>query len=102
MRSATTYTETARDEIELLQHAAKADSSDPCKERIVHMYESFELDGPFGHHVVLVMEITGPSLFSVGRRAGSNGLKLSTTRNVVKRVLEGLAYLHDKAKMIHT
>ena len=102
VRSASTYTETARDEIELLQHAAKADPTDQARERLVHLHESFELDGPFGHHVVLVMEITGPSLFNVGRRAGSNGLKLQTVRNITKRVLEGLAYLHDKAHMIHT
>ncbi|OWA51429.1 Serine/threonine-protein kinase SRPK [Hypsibius exemplaris] len=102
VRSAGTYTETARDEIELLQHAAKADPADSRRERLVHLHESFEIDGPFGHHVVLVMEITGPSLFSVGRRAGNSGLKLQTVRNITKRVLEGLAYMHDKAHMIHT
>lgn len=69
---------------------------------LFRLHDHFELDGPFGHHVVLVMEITGPSLFSVCRRAGTHGLKLLTVRNLTRRILEGLAYMHDKAHMIHT
>ncbi|XP_055336163.1 serine/threonine-protein kinase SRPK-like [Paramacrobiotus metropolitanus] len=102
VRSASTYTETARDEIDLLLHAAKACPTDPHRDRIVRLHDHFELDGPFGHHVVLVMEITGPSLFSVCRRAGNHGLKLQTVRNLTRRILEGLAYMHEKAQMIHT
>ena len=102
VRSATTYTETARDEIALLLHAAQADATDPRRDRIVRLHDHFELDGPFGHHIVLVLEITGPSLFSVSRRAGNVGLKLQTVRNLTRRILEGLAYMHDSAQMIHT
>lgn len=46
VRSASTYTETARDEIELLLHSAKADPEDHRKDRLVR-YESLKSENIF-------------------------------------------------------
>lgn len=75
-KSATHYSEAARDEITLLRQLREGD---PLNARgCVRMCDSFEHVGPHGRHVCLVFEVLGDNLLALikrwvweGRRGGA-------------------------------
>ena len=93
-------TEQARDEIKLLRSAQEGDASDPARALVVRLLDEFVLTGTRGSHVCLALELLGPSLYSCLPEIG--GISLANIKLVMQRVLRGLEYLHDKARIIHT
>ncbi|KIH62740.1 hypothetical protein ANCDUO_06974 [Ancylostoma duodenale] len=73
VKSADHYTEAAQDEIKLLLAVREADPEDPGCQRVVQLLDEFTVSGVNGVHTCMVFE-----------------------------VLEGLRYLHEKSKIIHT
>jgi hypothetical protein len=57
-KSDDTYTDSAMDEIKLLKVVKTADISDPKRNRIVHFFEDFMIQGVHGNHVCMVRNLT--------------------------------------------
>lgn len=102
-KSATEYIEAAMDEIELLSMVQKEREKNPqgasC---IVKLLNHFTVEGPNGKHVCIVFEMLGPNLLSLIKRYNYQGIPLPMVKVITKQILEGLDFLHTRAKIIHT
>ncbi|XP_055696076.1 SRSF protein kinase 2 isoform X3 [Lutzomyia longipalpis] len=102
VKSAPHYTETATDEIHLLEVISTADPFDPNRDKIVRLLNNFTVRGVNGVHTCLVFEALGCSLYKLIVKNNYQGLPLHLVRSVIKQVLQGLDYLHTKCHIIHT
>ncbi|KAK9236221.1 kinase-like domain-containing protein [Lipomyces kononenkoae] len=102
VRSASHYTETAIDEIKLLEKIVTANPSHPGRAHVVSLLDSFEHVGPHGTHVCMVFEVLGENLLGLIRRFHHRGIPIGLVRQITKQVLLGLDYLHRECGIIHT
>lgn len=102
VKSAKHFTETAVDEIRLLDAIRTADPSDENAQKIVRLLDHFDICGVNGTHKCLVFEPLGCNLFKMTMRNNFKGLPLDLVRTISKQLLQGLDYLHRKCGIIHT
>ena len=102
MRSAAHYTETAVDEIKLLNKVVEANPNHPGKRYVVGLLDSFEHKGPNGVHVCMVFEVLGENLLGLIKRWNHRGIPMPLVKQITKQVLLGLDYMHRECGIIHT
>ncbi|PGG97612.1 CMGC/SRPK protein kinase [Blastomyces parvus] len=102
VRSADHYTETAKDEIKLLNKIVKANPDHPGRKYVVSLLDSFIHHGPNGDHVCMVFEVLGENLLGLIRRWNHRGIPMPLVKQITKQVLLGLDYLHRECGIIHT
>lgn len=102
VRSAAHYTETAIDEIKLLNKIVQAKPSHPGRKHVVSLLDSFEHKGPNGIHVCMVFEVLGENLLGLIKRWNHRGIPMPLVKQIAKQVLLGLDYLHRECGIIHT
>ncbi|KAJ5550239.1 hypothetical protein N7461_004937 [Penicillium sp. DV-2018c] len=102
VRSAAHYTETAIDEIKLLNKIVQANPSHPGRKHVVSLLDSFEHKGPNGVHVCMVFEVLGENLLGLIKRWNHRGIPMPLVKQITKQVLLGLDYLHRECGIIHT
>lgn len=102
VKSATHYTETAADEIRLLEVIRDAEPHHPYAEKIVRLLNHFTVRGVNGVHTCLVFEALGCSLYKLIVKNNYQGLAIAQVKSIIKQVLQGLDYLHTKCRIIHT
>ncbi|ORZ30833.1 kinase-like domain-containing protein [Catenaria anguillulae PL171] len=102
VKSAPHYTETALDEIQLLQKVVTADPAHEGRKYVVELYDNFLHRGPHGEHVCMVFEVLGENLLSLIRRYRHQGIPVGLVKQIGSQVLCGLDYLHAKCGIIHT
>ncbi|KAI1908500.1 serine/threonine protein kinase, CMGC [Ophidiomyces ophidiicola] len=102
VRSAAHYTETAVDEIKLLQKIVDANPNHPGRKHVVSLLDSFEHTGPNGVHVCMVFEVLGENLLGLIKRWNHRGIPMPLVKQITKQVLLGLDYLHRECGIIHT
>ncbi|KAM0265362.1 hypothetical protein ACHAQJ_000203 [Trichoderma viride] len=102
VRSATHYTETAVDEIKLLNKIVQANPDHPGRKHVVSLLDSFEHKGPNGTHMCMVFEVLGENLLGLIKRWNHRGIPMSIVKQITKQVLLGLDYLHRECGIIHT
>ena len=102
VRSAAHYTETAVDEIKLLNKVVEANPNHPGKRYVVGLLDSFEHKGPNGTHVCMVFEVLGENLLGLIKRWNHRGIPMPLVRQITKQVLLGLDYMHRECGIIHT
>ena len=102
VRSAAHYTETAIDEIKLLNRIVEANPHHPGRAHVVSLLDSFEHKGPNGVHVCMVFEVLGENLLGLIKRWNHRGIPLPLVKQITKQVLLGLDYLHRECGIIHT
>jgi serine/threonine-protein kinase SRPK3 len=102
VRSAAHYTETAIDEIKLLNQIVQANPNHPGRKHVVSLLDSFEHKGPNGVHVCMVFEVLGENLLGLIKRWNHRGIPMPLVRQITKQVLLGLDYLHRDCGIIHT
>jgi len=102
VKSASHYTETAVDEIKLLTCVRESDPVDPFREKCVQLLDDFKIHGVNGTHVVMVFEVLGHHLLKWIIKSDYRGLPRECVRSIIRQTLEGLQYLHEKCKIIHT
>lgn len=102
VRSAAHYTETAVDEIKLLQRIVQANPNHPGRKHVVSLLDSFEHKGPNGTHVCMVFEVLGENLLGLIKRWNHRGIPTQLVKQITKQVLLGLDYLHRECGIIHT
>jgi len=102
VRSASHYTETALDEIKLLNKIVQAKPNHPGRKYVVSLLDSFEHKGPNGTHVCMVFEVLGETLLGLIKRWNHRGIPTALVKQITKQVLLGLDYLHRECGIIHT
>jgi len=124
-KSASHYTDAARDEIVILTtlrdagmagHGGEVDGGGggsggrggPAvvaalqRPDIVSLLDHFDHRGPNGKHVCLVFPVLGKSLLSAIKRSAYAGLPLSAVKAVARQALTALAFVHESCQVIHT
>ena len=102
VRSAAHYTETAIDEIKLLNKVVQANPDHPGRRYVVSLLDSFEHKGPNGVHVCMVFEVLGENLLGLIKRWNHRGIPMPLVKQITKQVLLGLDYLHRECGITHT
>lgn len=102
VRSAAHYTETALDEIKLLNKVVAANKDHPGRQHVVSLLDSFNHKGPHGMHVCMVFEVLGENLLGLIKRWNHRGIPMPLVKQITKQVLLGLDYLHRECGIIHT
>nr|POF13207.1 protein kinase dsk1 [Quercus suber] len=102
VRSAAHYTETALDEIKLLNKVVDANKDHPGRAHVVSLLDSFNHKGPHGMHVCMVFEVLGENLLGLIKRWNHRGIPMPLVKQITKQVLLGLDYLHRECGIIHT
>lgn len=86
VKSAQHYTETAADEIRLLEVIRDADPFDATHEKIVKLLNHFTVRGVNGVHTCLVFEALGCSLYKLIVKNNYQGLAIQQVKSIVKQV----------------
>ncbi|XP_071553440.1 SRSF protein kinase 3 isoform X2 [Temnothorax nylanderi] len=102
VKSASHFTETALDEIKLLKDVRDTDPTDPKRNKTVQLLNDFKISGINGLHVCMVFEVLGHNLLKLIIKSNYRGIPRNNVKRVIRQVLEGLDYLHNKCKIIHT
>lgn len=102
VKSAPHYTETAADEIRLLEVIREADTTDVNCDKIIRLLNNFTVRGVNGVHTCLVFEALGCSLYKLIVKNNYQGLAINQVKSIIKQILQGLCYLHTKCHIIHT
>jgi serine/threonine-protein kinase SRPK3 len=83
--------------------AKLATTAKPGRSNIRRLFDSFEIEGPRGPHVVLVFQAAQMSLRDmklVFRPTG--GFDEMFVKGAVEELLKALDFLHSEANMVHT
>ncbi|UZJ54307.1 hypothetical protein CBS101457_003627 [Exobasidium rhododendri] len=102
VKSAPHYTETALDEIKLLQRLVAANLHHPGRRHCVSLLDHFKHKGPNGSHVCMVFEVLGENLLGLIKRYQHRGVPPHIVKQIAKQVLLGLDYMHRECGIIHT
>ncbi|EPQ26004.1 uncharacterized protein PFL1_06458 [Pseudozyma flocculosa PF-1] len=102
VKSAPHYTETALDEIKLLQRLVSANPSHAGRRHCVSLLDHFRHKGPNGSHVCMVFEVLGENLLGLIKRYQHRGVPPHIVKQIAKQVLLGLDYMHRECGIIHT
>jgi serine/threonine-protein kinase SRPK3 len=110
-KSSGSYTEAARDEIEILKQLRRGDDDDQRNSnsdedgddrclngsaQVVRLYDSFTHEGPNGTHVCMVFDVLGDNLLTLIKRYDYLGVPLLGVKSLTRSVLRGLNYLHGR------
>ncbi|ODV81383.1 kinase-like protein [Suhomyces tanzawaensis NRRL Y-17324] len=102
VRSAKHYTETAIDEIKLLDKVTTSDLHHPGHEHVIQLLDTFTHKGVNGVHVVMVFEVLGENLLGLIRRYKHRGIPIVFVKQIAKQLLSAMDFLHRKCGVIHT
>ncbi|KAJ7121341.1 kinase-like domain-containing protein [Mycena crocata] len=107
VKSAARYTETALDEIKLLQRLITSStpngaSNHPGRSHVISFLDHFRHTGPNGTHVCMVFEVLGENLLGLVKRHQNKGVPMPIVKQIAKQVLLGLDYMHRCCGVIHT
>ena len=105
-KSSGSYTEAARDEIEILTQcrdgSADGAGGELGSENIVRLHDHFTHKGPNGTHVCMVFDVLGDNLLTLIKRYEYLGVPLLGVKALTRAMLRGLRYLHSVKNIIHT
>ncbi|ORZ03889.1 kinase-like domain-containing protein [Syncephalastrum racemosum] len=102
VKSAKHYTETAIDEIKLLERVAEADPRALGARFCTAIVDHFRVHGPNGSHVCMTFEVLGENLLALIKRYKYQGIPVPLVKEIAKEMLLGLDYLNRVCKIIHT
>lgn len=120
VKSAPRYTETALDEIKLLQRLITSSTppvestqdnpnpplspsqTHPGRSHVISFLDHFKHKGPNGTHVCMVFEVLGENLLGLVKRHQNKGVPMPLVKQIAKQVLLGLDYMHRCCGVIHT
>eukprot|EP01061_Rhynchopus_euleeides_P044493 TRINITY_DN780_c0_g2_i3.p1 TRINITY_DN780_c0_g2~~TRINITY_DN780_c0_g2_i3.p1 ORF type:complete len:540 (+),score=162.79 TRINITY_DN780_c0_g2_i3:40-1620(+) len=74
----------------------------PNKDYVVRLCDYFEIEGPNGTHVSMVLEPLGPNLLKLITSHNFRGIDANIVKVVTTGILRGLQYLEEAAGVIHT
>ncbi|KAF5369300.1 hypothetical protein D9758_002673 [Tetrapyrgos nigripes] len=120
VKSAPRYTETALDEIKLLQRLITSNTppvaptpsnpnpppspahTHPGRSHVISFLDHFRHKGPNGTHICMVFEVLGENLLGLIKRHQNKGVPMNLVKQIAKQILLGLDYMHRCCGVIHT
>ncbi|WPK23034.1 hypothetical protein PUMCH_000258 [Australozyma saopauloensis] len=102
VRSAKHYTDTAIDEIKLLDKVTSSEIHHPGHQHVIQLLDTFTHQGPNGVHVCMVFEVLGENLLGLIRRYKHRGIPIIFVKQIAKQLLAALDFLHRTCGVIHT
>jgi len=102
VKSAKHYTETALDEVKLLQTVAEKNPNAIGRQHVTGVYDHFMHKGTNGTHVCMTFEVLGENLLALIKRYKHRGIPIHLVKQIAKQMLYGLDYLHRECHIIHT
>ncbi|CAH0561437.1 unnamed protein product [Brassicogethes aeneus] len=102
VKSASHFAEAAVDEIKILKEVRETDLNDPKRNKTVQLLNDFKISGVNGLHICMIFEVLGSNLLKLIIKSKYKGIPLNNVKCIIRQVLEGLQYLHDKCHIIHT
>ncbi|KAI0927813.1 hypothetical protein AcW1_005233 [Taiwanofungus camphoratus] len=120
VKSAPRYTETALDEIKLLQRlitsshppvqpttanpnpSPSPSQTHPGRSHVISFLDHFRHKGPNGTHICMVFEVLGENLLGLIKRHQNKGVPMHLVKQIAKQILLGLDYMHRCCGVIHT
>lgn len=102
VKSANRYTESALEEIKLLECVKKTNPESKGYQYVTQLLDHFWHQGPNGKHACMTFEVLGESLLSLMKRYNYKGIPQHIVKRITKQVLEGLDYLHRECGIVHT
>ncbi|EIE88937.1 hypothetical protein RO3G_13648 [Rhizopus delemar RA 99-880] len=102
VKSAHRYTESALEEIKLLESVRSTNSASKGWQHVAQLLNYFWHEGPHGKHACMTFEVLGESLLSLMKRYNYKGIPQPIVKRIAKQVLEGLDYLHRECGIVHT
>lgn len=120
VKSAPRYTETALDEIKMLQRLITSKTppvqptppnpnppsspahTHPGRSHVMSFLDHFRHKGPNGVHVCMVSEVLGENLLGLIKRHQNKGVPMHLVKQIAKQILLGLDYMHRCCGVIHT
>lgn len=100
VKSAANFTETAKDEIQILKAVRDTDPDDPKRNKTVQLLNDFKITGVNGTHICMVFEVLGHNLLKLIIKSQYRGIPYDNVRLIIQQVLEGLDYLHTKCQIM--
>ncbi|KAF8958099.1 kinase-like domain-containing protein [Flammula alnicola] len=90
-------------ELEFLQHLRRQNPSHFGYTHVVHLTDSFYIDGPHGRHLCVVTEMALCNLLSLAEQSFT-GYRIPEygAKRVIRDVLSALDYVHNDCNIIHT
>ncbi|KAF5024849.1 hypothetical protein F66182_3088 [Fusarium sp. NRRL 66182] len=79
-----------------------AQTKNPGRNNIRRLLDSFEITGPHGRHVVLVMQAAQMSLRDFKTVFKPDGFDESFVKGAVQELLKALDFIHSEAELVHT
>lgn len=106
VRSDKVYTESALDEIKLLQGVNPLQNQSFSEHKgsahILRLLDNFIHSSVNGEHVVMVFEVLGENLLALIKKYEHKGIPIVYVKQIAKQLLLGLDYMHRKCGVIHT
>ncbi|CAO3620598.1 unnamed protein product [Cunninghamella blakesleeana] len=112
VKSAKHYTETARDEIQLLEKVTHQNPNNIESNFVTKISDHFMIEGINGKHVCMTFEVLGENLLGYMKKyrqqnkkkkgLEDDGIPVSLVKQIAKQMLLGLDYLHRQCGIIHT
>lgn len=103
VKSQANYADAARDEMSILRHVSGSDG-------VVHLLDTFDVEGPFGVHLCMVFELMGENILHLmytmkslthGESRSRLCLPMAKSKQMIHQVLSALDSIHKKG-VIHT
>ncbi|XP_061760905.1 SRSF protein kinase 3 isoform X3 [Nerophis ophidion] len=102
LKSGAGFAQAGQDELALLRCTGGSSRRHPHSGKIVQLQDEFKLAGVNGVHICLVLELLGPDLRTLQAHFKNRRLFQPCVKQILIQVLQGLDYLHDQCKIIHT
>ncbi|KAH7396111.1 kinase-like domain-containing protein [Pyrenochaeta sp. MPI-SDFR-AT-0127] len=89
-------------ELDILKHISQTDPSHPGYKHVVHLLDNFIHEGPNGKHLCLVLEVMRQNVYNLQQSFPNKQLPVHIGRQITKKILHALDWLHDSCGIIHT
>ncbi|KRZ27557.1 SRSF protein kinase 1 [Trichinella pseudospiralis] len=86
----------------IVEKVRNSDPDDSKRDRVINMLDHFTILGDHGIHVCMVFEVLGHNLLRMIIQTNYRGIPIPQVKKIMKQILEGVEYLHNKCKIIHT
>lgn len=94
------YLDSAKYEADIILEILRADSNNESK--IVNMLEYFYFEEKKKKYIALVFEKLGKSLYDFIKDNDYKGFSIENIQEMTKQILEGMAFIHERLKIVHT
>jgi len=94
------YIDSAKYEADIILEILGQDDNN--KSKIVKMVEYFYFEEKRKNYIALVFEKLGKSLYEFIKDNNYRGFSLNHIRSISKQILEGIAFIHENLKIVHT